>query len=268
MVARQARLVFVPAMRYRVLAVVLVLHLALGWWLVSVTDRRAPELRQRALDPVVIQQVAVAPPEPDPVRPAELPPAPSPALIEPQLRPRAPAEQVRANAPQRAAAPQTADKGTAPAPAPDPAQTSVVPMQPAPTPAVAAAVSAVRAARAAIETPASGPATTPADAAAAASTTLAAKPSALPTRPSATPDMAVACPGQVAPVMPRLAIRGGVSGVVVAQALIVGGKVSEVRVLSGPPMFHNAVRTAMLQYRCVSNAAEVRVTQEFNFRLE
>lgn len=65
--------------------------------------------------------------------------------------------------------------------------------------------------------------------------------------------------------MPPMAIRGGVSGVVVAQALIVGGKVREVRLLSGLPVFHNAVRTAMLQYQCVSNLAEVTVTQEFRF---
>jgi periplasmic protein TonB len=80
--------------------------------------------------------------------------------------------------------------------------------------------------------------------------------------------MAVACPGQVAPETPKMAIRGGVTGEVVAQALIVGGKVTEVRILSGPPVFHNAVRAAMLQYRCVSGAAEARVTQHFSFRLE
>ena len=68
--------------------------------------------------------------------------------------------------------------------------------------------------------------------------------------------------------MPRLAIRGGVTGEVVAQALIVGGKLTEVRILSGPPVFHNAVRDAMLQYRCVSSAAEVWVTQRFSFKLE
>jgi len=86
--------------------------------------------------------------------------------------------------------------------------------------------------------------------------------------PAVSTDIAVVCPTQLAPVMPRLAIRAGQSGVVLAQALVVGGKVREVRFLSGPSIFHNAVRAAMLQYRCVSNAAEVQVTQEFRFELQ
>ncbi len=68
--------------------------------------------------------------------------------------------------------------------------------------------------------------------------------------------------------MPRLAVRGGITGVVQAQALIVDGVVREVRILSGPPVFHQAVRTAMQQYRCVSNRAEVLVTQEFVFKFD
>ncbi len=80
--------------------------------------------------------------------------------------------------------------------------------------------------------------------------------------------MALVCPTQVAPVTPRLAVRGGITGVVLAQAVIVDGVVRDVRILSGAPVFHNAVRTAMRQYRCVSNRAEVLATQEFVFRFE
>ena len=61
--------------------------------------------------------------------------------------------------------------------------------------------------------------------------------------------------------MPRLAKRGGITGVVQVQAVIVDGAVRDVRILSGPPVFHNAVREAMRQYRCES-------TQEFVFKFE
>ena len=81
-------------------------------------------------------------------------------------------------------------------------------------------------------------------------------------------DIALVCPTQVAPVMPRLAVRGGITGVVKAQAVIVDGEVRDVRILSGPPVFHNAVRTAMRQYRCASNRVEVLATQEFNFKVD
>ena len=62
--------------------------------------------------------------------------------------------------------------------------------------------------------------------------------------------------------------QGGKLQEVLAQALIVGGRVTEVRILSGPPVFHNAVRDAMRQYRCASSSTQVRVTQKFSFRLE
>jgi protein TonB len=81
-------------------------------------------------------------------------------------------------------------------------------------------------------------------------------------------EMSVVCPTQVKPEMPRRAARG-VSGVVLAQASIAGGAVREVRILSGPGVFHAAVREAMLQYKCNNgNAGEVLATQEFVFRVE
>jgi protein TonB len=81
-------------------------------------------------------------------------------------------------------------------------------------------------------------------------------------------DMAVACPTQVPPEMPRKAIQEGTEGVVRAQALIKGGAVQEVTILSGPRVFHNAVRTAMMQYKCTVDAGEIIATQEFAFKLE
>jgi len=81
-------------------------------------------------------------------------------------------------------------------------------------------------------------------------------------------DIGVACPTQVAPEMPRKALRDGLEGVVKAQVLIRNGVVKEVTILSGPRVFHDAVREAMMQYKCTQDATEVLATQEFNFKIE
>ncbi len=81
-------------------------------------------------------------------------------------------------------------------------------------------------------------------------------------------DIGVACPTQVPPDMPKRAVQDGVAGVVRAQALIKDGVVREVTVLSGPRVFHAAVRAAMLQYKCTQSAGDVIATQEFNFKIE
>ena len=81
-------------------------------------------------------------------------------------------------------------------------------------------------------------------------------------------EMGVACPTQVAPEMPRRAIQDGIFGVVRAQALIRDGAVREVTILSGPRIFHAAVKAAMLQYKCTADSGEASATQEFNFKIE
>lgn len=82
-------------------------------------------------------------------------------------------------------------------------------------------------------------------------------------------DIAVACPTQVAPEMPRKAQQEGIEGVVRAQIRIKGGAIQDVTIVSGPRVFHAAVRAAMMQYKCVSDpGGEVVATQEFNFKLE
>lgn len=78
----------------------------------------------------------------------------------------------------------------------------------------------------------------------------------------------VACPTQVAPEMPRRAIQDGTEGVVKAQILIKNGVVQEVTILSGPRVFHAAVKNAIAQYKCVADGPEVLATQEFSFKLE
>jgi protein TonB len=81
-------------------------------------------------------------------------------------------------------------------------------------------------------------------------------------------EMGVACPTQVKPEMPRQAIKEGTEGVVKAQATIRDGAVREVSILSGPRVFHNAVRGAMMQYRCITGAGDIIATQEFVFKIE
>ena len=80
-------------------------------------------------------------------------------------------------------------------------------------------------------------------------------------------DIALACPTQVAPQVPEKAVRDGLSGTVRAQATIRGGVVSEVAILSGPRVFHAAVRAAMEQYRCSAADGTVAV-QDFSFKVE
>ena len=70
--------------------------------------------------------------------------------------------------------------------------------------------------------------------------------------------------------MPRRALQDGTQGVVKVQIALKGGVVQEVTVLSGPRVFHAAVKAAIMQYKCVADGAgaEVTVTQEFNFKID
>lgn len=85
-----------------------------------------------------------------------------------------------------------------------------------------------------------------------------------PTRTS----IGLVCPTQVPPEMPRRALRDGIEGVVKAQIHIKGGTIVDVTILSGPRVFHAAVKAAMMQYTCVTDVDDVIATQEFNFRFE
>lgn len=92
-----------------------------------------------------------------------------------------------------------------------------------------------------------------------------AAPAALAPKSSA---IGVACPTQVKPEIPRKALQDGTEGVVKAQILIKNGVVQEVTILSGPRVFHAAVKNAIGQYKCVADGPEVLTTQEFIFKLD
>lgn len=107
------------------------------------------------------------------------------------------------------------------------------------------------------------------------STEAVAPPPAAPPAPAVAPspplssDIAVVCPKQVRPEMPDKAAADGTGGTVSAEARIKGGKVVDVRILSGPRVFHAAVRSAMFKYECqASGDAEVVAKQQFEFKVE
>jgi protein TonB len=201
-----------PSRRYKGIAVVVVLHLFIGWAIVSGTARNALVMLKKPLEAVVIQEVIIPPPPPPPPKEIKPPEAmkvdapPPPFVPPPDVAP-----QVTSNAP---------------------SITSVA------TPPTTAAV-------------------------------IAPPPVAAPPRPAPNrQDLRVACPTQVPPEMPRKAIQDGSEGVVRAQALVKNGAVQEVTILSGPRVFHAAVKAAMMQYKCTADATEVVATQEFVFKIE
>ena len=201
-----------PSRRYKGIAVVVVLHLFIGWAIVSGTARNALVMLKKPLEAVVIQEVIIPPPPPPP--PKEIKPpeamkvdAPPPPFVPP---------------------PDVAPQATSNAPS----ITSVA--TPPPSPAV-----------------------------------IAPPPVAAPPRPAPNrSDLRVACPTQVPPEMPRKAIQDGSEGVVKAQALVKNGAVQEVTILSGPRVFHAAVKAAMMQYKCTVDSGEILATQEFVFKIE
>ena len=92
-------------------------------------------------------------------------------------------------------------------------------------------------------------------------------PATAPAPPAGPVNIGVVCPQQVKPEIPRKALQEGVSGVVRAQARIVDGAVKEITVLSGPRVFHPAVKAAMQQYKC-NSSGEVTAIQEFEFKID
>ena len=200
-----------PSRRYKGIAIVIGLHVLIGWGIVSGTARNALVMLKKPLEAVVIQEVIIPPPPPPPpkeIKPPEAPKvdAPPPPFVPPPD-----------------VAPQTTS-----------AVSIVSVATPPPTPAV-----------------------------------IAPPPVAAPPKPAANRgDLRVACPTQVPPEMPRKAIQDGSEGVVRAQALVKDGVVKEVTILSGPRVFHAAVKAAMMQYKCTADATEILATQEFVFKIE
>jgi protein TonB len=207
-----------PSRRYKGIAIVIVLHLFIGWAIVSGTARNALVALKKPLEAVVIQEVIIPPPPP--------PPPPPPKEIKPPQAPK-----VEAPPPPFVPPPDVAPAVTSNAPV----ITSVATPPPAPV----------------VIAPPPPP-----------------QPVAPPRPAPNRSDLRVACPTQVPPEMPRKAIQDGSEGVVRAQALVKNGAVQEVTILSGPRVFHAAVKAAMMQYKCTADATEILATQEFVFKIE
>jgi protein TonB len=79
---------------------------------------------------------------------------------------------------------------------------------------------------------------------------------------------ALICPNQVPPEIPRKALLDNIQGLVQAQAVVLDGHIKDVRILSGPRVFHEAVKAAMQQYKCSVHPSPVVAMQSFNFRFE
>lgn len=201
-----------PSRRFKGIAMVIALHLVLGWAIVSGTAKNALVALKKPLEAVVIQEVIIPPPPPPPpkqIKPPEAPKveAPPPPFVPPPDV--APPVESAAPVIQSVAAPPPTPAVIAPPPPP-------APPKPAPN----------------------------------------------------RNDIRVACPTQVAPEMPRKALQDGSEGVVRAQVVIKDGAVRDVTILSGPRVFHNAVKAAMMQYQCTVDATEIVATQEFVFKIE
>ena len=203
-----------PSSRVKGIVIVVVLHVLIGYALVSGMARKGLDLIKKPLEAVVIQEVIIPPP----------PPPPPPKKVE------LPKELPKVQAPP----PPFVPPPDVPPPVASTAPVIVATHTPPPAPAVIA------------------PPAPPAPVAAG------------PKRSA----IGVACPTQVAPEMPRKALQDGTEGVVKAQILIKNGVVQEVTILSGPRVFHAAVKSAIQQYKCVADEPEVLATQEFNFKVE
>lgn len=82
---------------------------------------------------------------------------------------------------------------------------------------------------------------------------------------SATVD-AISC-RQLPPAMPQIAVQNRMVGIVKAAVFLVDGIVKDVIIFSGPKIFHQPVREAMLKYDCGSSRANTLATQAFDFRM-
>lgn len=217
-----------PSRRIKVLLIVIALHVLIGFALLSGMARKEVAAVNKPIQAVIIQEVNIPPP-----------PAPAPAQL-PLQKPEAPK-------PKPAAV-------TTPLPMPREPVTPAMTQAPSPPPTANA------------ERPLAPP--TPTTPATPPTPSVPSSPATPRPVASAKPDIHIACPKQTAPTMPRQALRNGTQGVVTAQALIRDGAVRDVTILSGPSVFHAAVRKAMMQYECTPAPVEIVVTQEFTFNVE
>lgn len=213
--------------RLKALAMVVVLHVFLGWTLMSGMVRKSINLVNKPLEAVVIQEVIIPPPPPPP------PPSPSPEeIVKPKVT-----HKVETTPPIYVPHAEVVTAKTETATVIE--ATNVLPSEPA----------------------------------------VIAPPPAAPSEPviqveSVTQvepkraNIGVVCPVQVEPEMPRKAAKNGITGVVKARIHIKNGVVQRLDIISGPGVFHEAVKKAVMQYECTKGDMDIVATQEFDFELK
>lgn len=87
-------------------------------------------------------------------------------------------------------------------------------------------------------------------------------------KPAPKIEASMVCPIQVKPEIPRQALIKNIQGLIKVEAIVIAGSVKEVHFVSGPRIFYDAVRNAMLQYGCTMKNDPVLAVQEFNFHFE
>ncbi len=234
------------------LGLVVVLHLALAWLVLSGTAHRVVEMVRWPVQVTIVSETGL--PTPPPATPSRVDMAASPRQAEP-MHARSPLSQQESTAKQQPPAPAAAAAaGAAPAinveamkaepTGPERVSTPQVP-EPAATlaaPPRVAAPMAPRAGNAALSR----------------------------LQSSATVQIRDLCPTMVEAVPPARAVKAGIGGTVLARATIMRGKVVQVTILNSEPagLFDKAVREAMLQYVCHDQGdTEVFADKSFRFRV-
>lgn len=219
------------------ITLVILFHVAVVYALVTGLATKVVDVVRAPVETKVVEEIKKPPPPPLEI---VLPPPPK---LQAPPPPFIPPPEVRIATPP---VPQPTITATIPTPAPAPVDITPLPPVPVAPPAPAIPPAPVA--------PPAPPAPPPA---------------APVPRPSAL-SIGVACTTQVQPIMPRRALREGISGSVRARATIKGGKVVAVEILSSQPrgVFDSAVRNAMLQYVCQTGEDEVAAEQAFDFKLD
>ncbi len=234
------------------LGLVVVLHLALAWLVLSGTAYRVVEMVRSPVQVTIVSETGL--PTPPPATPPRLNLAASPRQAEP-MHARSALSQQESTAKQQPAAPAAAvAAGAAPA-------INVQAMKAEPT-------GPERGISAAAPEPAATLAAPPRSAAPMAPREANTVRSGSPA--SATVQLRDLCPTMVEAVPPARAVKAGIGGMVLARATIRRGKVVRVTILNSEPagLFDRAVREAMLQYVCHDQGdTEVFADKSFRFQL-
>jgi len=73
------------------------------------------------------------------------------------------------------------------------------------------------------------------------------------------------CSDRATPIFPNRAYQDGTTGKVRTQITIKNGQVIDINIISGPRVFHSAVKNAIMQYKCRDDETELTFSQDFDF---